>query len=391
MKQVEKAATEKLQTQFVYAIMIENIGELIIVVGSGRPECVLKLDHEFKRDRKYVLKYHDLLGGSGINYFCRLLQARIPVFPILSMGKDATGEKIRKELLAKAIKEYLPKQLAKFIDSDTFLSNKISTPRTIVITEKESRTIFTEKIENILYFNDHLKNCLNYFKAHIEGQGKAVIIGHIQSDDPDVNQLNPGGCTKYITDSFHDKCFIFANFGDSQIKLGIKFWEECLKRIDVLQLNLAEMKKLFSCLNTKMNLSQIIEWFRIRKINAVITSNRFGAIGTFKDGKKGLIFARPIKIKGFVDSTGAGDAFMSGLASKIYQTNELTFEGYYDAIAEARIWAACACTTLGAASNCPNRKTLMEFQEKNLLRGHNQIEIVPIKEAGRKLKFFDTM
>ena len=34
-----------------------------------------------------------------------------------------------------------------------------------------------------------MKNCLNYFKAHIEGKGKAVIIGHIQSDDPDVRYL----------------------------------------------------------------------------------------------------------------------------------------------------------------------------------------------------------
>ena len=84
---------ELFEESIKQAIMMENTGELIIVVGSGSPECVLKLEHEIKRDRKYVVKYHDLLGGSGINYTFRLLQAKIPVFPIISIGKDETGEK----------------------------------------------------------------------------------------------------------------------------------------------------------------------------------------------------------------------------------------------------------------------------------------------------------
>jgi sugar/nucleoside kinase (ribokinase family) len=330
------------------------------------------------------------LGGSGINYTFRLINAGFPAFPILAMGKDAAGELIRKELLTNTKKVNFSKQTIQYIDSDTFLSKNINTPRTTIIADKKSRTIFTEKIKTTHHFVDHLKNCLNYFKAHIEGQCKAVIIGHIQSDDPDINKFNPGASTKFITDFFYDRCFIFANFGDSQIKLGIKFWEEYLKKVCVFQLNLIEMRKLFSFLNPKIQLSQMIEWFRIRKINAIVTSDKLGAIGTFGDGKKGLVFAPPVEIKNLVDSTGAGDAFMAGLVSKFFQKNDLTFEGFHDAISEARIWAAYACTSLGGATNCPDRKTLMEFQEKNLLKESNQIEILSIKDAERKLKVFDT-
>ena len=192
-------------------------------------------------------------------------------------------------------------------------------------------------------------------------------------------------------DLFHDKCFIFANFGNSQIKLGIEFWEEYLQKVCVFQLNLIEMKKIFSCLNPNMQLSQIIEWFRIRKINVIITSGKLGAIGSYKDGEKGLIFAPPIKTFEFVDSTGAGDAFIGGLASRISQTNDLSFERYCDAIAEARIWAAYACTTLGAASNCPTQNEIKVFKANNLIGVENQIKIVPAKEAENILDIFDTV
>ena len=139
-----------------------------------------------------------------------------------------------------------------------------------------------------------------------------------------------------------------------------------------------------------MQLSQMIEWFRIRKINAIVTSGRFGAIGTFEDGEEGIVFAPPIKLNRFVDSTGAGDAFMAGLTSKIYKANALTFQGYYDAIAEARTWAAYACTTLGAASNCPSRNKLEELKAQYLSGENNRIEIVPAKEAQKILNTFDT-
>ena len=149
------------------------------------------------------------------------------------------------------------------------------------------------------------------------------------------------------------------------------------------------MRKIFSRLNPNMRLSEMIEWFRVRKINIIVTIGKFGAVGAFENGEQGIVFAPPIILNQFVDSTGAGDAFMAGLASKIYRTNKLTFQGYVDAIAEARTWGAYACTTLGAASNCPSRKRLAEFKAQNMSGENNRIEIVPVKEVQKILNTFD--
>jgi hypothetical protein len=116
---------------------MEKMREHLIVVGSGSSECLIKLDHELEHDRKYVIEYHDLLGGSGINYTFRLINAGFPAFPILAMGKDAAGELIRKELLTNTKKVNFSKQTIQYIDSDTFLSKNINTPRTTIIADKK--------------------------------------------------------------------------------------------------------------------------------------------------------------------------------------------------------------------------------------------------------------
>jgi hypothetical protein len=73
----------------------------------------------------------------------------------------------------------------------------------------------------------------------------------------------------------------------------------------VFQLNLHEMRRFFSQRNARVSLFDIVQWFRERRITAVITLDKFGAIGTYKDGRDGIILAWPFEIQGFVDSTGA--------------------------------------------------------------------------------------
>ena len=62
------------------------------------------------------------------------------------------------------------------------------------------------------------------------------------------------------------------------------------------------------------------------------------------------------------------------------------FDDFLNAILEARSWSAYACTSLGGATDCPNRKSLYEFHQKIITNVQNSVEIVSIDDAERILK-----
>lgn len=65
------------------------------------------------------------------------------------------------------------------------------------------------------------------------------MIGHISSDYVASGSPENGLCTKYVINSFASRSIVFFNPGNSQISLGVKFWEDELHKIDVLQLKLS--------------------------------------------------------------------------------------------------------------------------------------------------------
>jgi sugar/nucleoside kinase (ribokinase family) len=368
--------------------------EYILTVGSGTTEYILRLDSDVQLGRKHIVNHRDeLLGGSGVNYTLRLVNAGFSVFPILSIGKDQLGRRIRDEILASAQEAGLPKQALTFIKSDEFLADNIKTPRSTIIVEKAQRTIFTEPIiDTTIDENEYPKHYKDYMKRRLTNLDKprikAVMIGHIYADSPDLNRSDPGECTRYIIQTFRDECFVFANFGDSQIRMGAGSWENDLKGVSVFQLNLYEMRRLFAQKNAKISLLNIIEWMKNRCITAIITLDKFGAIGTYKD-REDVILAWPFELEDMVDSTGAGDAFGAGLVSQLYQKPDFSFGNFYDAIEEARIWAAYACRTLGGATNCPDIRALEDFH-KGISKGQSDpVEKLNMKQADQILRILD--
>ncbi len=361
----------------------------ILVVGSGNAEYIINLDQELHQDQKYVVKYHELLGGSGVNYSLRLLHAGIPVYPILSVGRDAFGERIKNEILSCKSALSLSNEASNFINSEKFFIRDFKTPRATIVVSQKKRTIFSERIVYRKDFSNHLKKCIAQYQDRLSDRFHTVMIGHILADNPDTNNLdNSGICTRMLISAFQNDSLIFANFGYSQICLGADFWEEDLQKVSVFQLNLKEMKTFFNEKKFKVCLEDILHWLRKRQITAIITIDRYGAIGTYKDGRDGIILAWPKEISGVVDTTGAGDAFGAGLVSKLRGKPKFTCEDFCRAIEEARIWAAYACTHLGASAFCPDSKALEKFQ-KNFRS--DPIEVLTGREAKRMLKIFDKM
>ena len=111
-------------------------------------------------------------------------------------------------------------------------------------------------------------------------------------------------------------------------------------------------------------------------MSAVITLDRFGAIGIHKKEPDSIFISWPIlEVKNVVDPTGAGDAFASGMVSYLCEKSDLSPNNFQSAIGTARLWAAYACRTYGGAGQCPDRETLEKFKEKVIPNQRRTVEV----------------
>ena len=262
----------------------------IITVGSGNVEYILEHNGEVELGKKHVISSHEFIGGSCVNYSLRLLNVGTRVFPVPLVGKDPNGQKIRDEVLKAAIQQGLSAEEKQFIESDDFFIPGVRTPKTTVLVHRERRTIFSEAFIGSQTTEPHIQQRFNRLNQILSGHHGSVMIGHITLD---ADTHRPGLITRMAIDSFHDKFLMFANFGNCQLQHGIGFWQKDLKNIDLLQLNFEEIKKMFRQSDQFKSLYEIITWLQYHSISSVITLSKFGAIGTYKSGKDGIIMAWP--------------------------------------------------------------------------------------------------
>ncbi|MFO7557282.1 MAG: carbohydrate kinase family protein [Desulfobacterales bacterium] len=344
----------------------------VIAIGSGNVETILEHDGEIQPGRKHIVNTHELVGGSCVNYSMRLITAGNTVFPIPFIGDDRFGEDIRKALLDIGRRNKISKKALTFIDSKTFLIPDVQTPKAIIVVHRGKRTIFSQGLTGITVSEKHIQKRLDLLNDLVAGDTGSVMIGHITVDS---DTRKPGRISRKIIDAYWNSHLIFANFGNSQLNHGVEFWKEDLCRIDLFQLNLDEIRRLFKKGNQVLSLSKILKWLRKHSITAVITLNRFGAIGTYKDGKEGIVLAWPLNIGKIVDPTGAGDAFASGMVSTLRGKKDFSFDDFLSAIAVGRTWASYACTTLGASSGCPDQEMLDAYQKQHAGSHNGRMEV----------------
>jgi hypothetical protein len=263
----------------------------------------------------------------------------------------------------------------------------LTTPQSTVLTAKGERTIFRETMRGAEHFCAFAHRRLDQILA-MDGVSLdvgAVMIGHVYADRPGVCTAQGGSITKRVIHEFRDRALLFANFGESQYCLGPSFWEEELRALTVFQLSVEEAHQFFSRCGpapTKgaapavpRTLADMLRWFQDREITAVLTLDRFGALATFR-GLEGVIFAPAFELDNFEDSTGAGDAFGAGLTYTLCQAGgPPTLSRFCAAVKAARLWSAHACTTRGAASQCPSRSQLQAFEDDLRSKGQDPDQI----------------
>ena len=320
----------------------------ILVVGGANVEYILKSKTDIIQGSKNFVDIEELFGGSGVNYSLRLLHYGEKVFPVLFVGDDSTGRQIYEKL-------------APFgIDEKTFFVPHLQTPRSTIVVEGIHRTILSQDANKKNIFQPFVAKRID----EISTVG-AVVIGHIHNDRAAINNKEDILSTLYILEHFQDAkdTLIYANFGSSQLEYGFKFWQEHLEKVDILQLNIHELTAFLSN-GSPCNLACLIKKIQNLQLNMIITLDKFGAIGIMKEEKETLFMARPINdVEGFVDSTGAGDAYCAGMVSRLKGDKNFSVNSFKEAMQRGRSWASYACNSYGGANNCPSRDVIESYHD----------------------------
>ena len=341
----------------------------ILLVGGCNSEYILQLPHELEIGQKNLAQSNWLIGGGGINQTLRLLKADSSSFPIpiLPVGHDDLGLRIRDQLLREYHLVGVPQIVAEYLESSKFFVPNLTTRLSTIIIHSGERTIIAERIRGSHNFYRHLQEWIETLSPYIEPNLKALLIGDIQADDPDNNPSHPGQCTQYLLNRFGEKCLILANPGQGQLHLEPVFWQKNLSQLALLQLNIREARQLLTRTKNSAigSLTELIDGFYEHQVNTVITCDHYGVLGLYVQEPNQIIFAPPIKLSYTVDSTGAGDALGDGLVSHL-SSSDFSLEDFKQGIEQARVWAAYACCHVGGAANCPTSEELKVFQEQML-------------------------
>ncbi len=369
--------------------MTEN-HRLVVAIGGANGERLLQVAPEqFRLGSKHSLAPQQIMpGGSSVNHACRLLSMGVPVFPIMPVAQDSTGEIIAAALRASA--SVGGGELV--LDGFYMEGEQLSTSFTTIFTIGAQRSIFNEFSDNLIKtFPDHCENQLQkLWTTDNRSQLKpgAVMIGHLHADRRDPPGQG-GGITERIIRSFAEqKVAIFTNLGSSQYRLGIHRWQHLLDKLACFQLDIDEIR-IFGEAQGLNSLEETLDWFQ-DKCTVIITMERMGAVARLK-GSEQVVLAWPYDLNAaeIVDSTGAGDAFAAGVVESSLEVPLQNDASLCRALANGRLWGAYACTTLGGAGRCPSRSDLADFKA-----GHRlflETESKSMDEARPLLRILDRM
>jgi sugar/nucleoside kinase (ribokinase family) len=370
LKNERPSGTEESRKDADHGALLAGRDERFVVVyGGANLEYSLEPGGEVVLGRKHDVEARVVFGGSGVNYTMRLLRAGVPVLPVLSVGNDEVGRSIQSEILEAAVTVPCSEDVMRFVASDDFFVPGLRTGRSTIIVDRKgrSRTILREPARGNEGVLEHVERRTNEIVSQHGDALGFVMVGHIQSD-----RAGPGGhrgrCTERVLDRFREVGSpVFLNPGSAQIEQGFSFWKNHLDGVEVLQLNLGEMRAFLDDGGPRLSLASIVDRLQQRRLTGIVTLDRFGAICTHRDVHGSVLLAWPFRLDDVTDTTGAGDAFGAGVVSVLRRDRSCSYGHLFNAVDEGRTWAAFACTKVGGASECPDVPELARFRERFFL------------------------
>jgi len=366
----------------------------ILTVGAGNTETLIGVRSVALGQKHVVPATMTSVGGSAVNHACRLLAAGHEALPLVPLGDDRFGDTIKETVLAAAEKGGLTAKKVGTLTTwlDTITQPGESTAQTTILVEDGGRrTIFSEMSTVSVGFADVCRSALDMLGST---PLSAVIIGHIHADavsgEATVGDQG-GGITSTVIERFRGKAPIVANLGRSQYRLGSERWAKELRHVHLLQLAYAEAAEFTgSTPDAPEGLVAMARWFQEQGINAVITVDKFGAVGVSR-GSEEAVVAWPLDLDDrIVDTTGAGDALAAGLAAALSaqgESRDFNLDRLKVCMEAAHPWAAYACTRMGGAQDCPSNQELRAFASE--VTPFRPMEKLPLRDKSSLLWLLD--
>lgn len=330
----------------------------IVVVGAGGVDLLAKPIGSWRRGEKQEARLERGVGGSGVNVAMRLLSAGHAVLPVLSIAADEGGRHIRAELLEASRAVATPGQVERWLGDPAFFGPSARTPWSIVISESDTRTILSEAaVGGAGGFAQWAAERLGMLGEFLERSPGAVIVGHIPGDAARYGAPLEETTTWKVIARYSGECPILVNPGRSQLARGDAFWSRAWRSASVFQVSLSDLA--LANRSGRPSLTETLARFHEAGTAAVVTLGQLGAVAVKPDQDQVYVVGSLLDPSSVVDATGAGDAFSAGLAAFLAEAGpdlELA-----EGLRQATLWASHACTTLGAATDCPCASDLRAF------------------------------
>lgn len=304
----------------------------ICVIGSINIDLTAKMDRFPLPGEAIVCKsFGEYGGGKGANQAIGLGKLGSDVHLIGKVGKDLYGEK-----LVKNLKDYEVK--TEYVFKDSIALTGVS----------------------LIFINNGGENCI----AHYPGANDMLNFKDIKktsellgSSDIILLQLEiPLEIVFYIIKKYYKlgKIIILDPAPYSKLPIDI------FPYISILTPNRIEMEQL-----TNIKINSENDSYKAAKIlmgkGANIIINKIDSSGSFLVDRNDFTFIPSFKVK-TVDTTGAGDAFNSGLAYALSKGEELA-----KSVKFANLIGALSVTKQGAQSSMPTIIEVIEYVKKENL------------------------
>lgn len=324
-----------------------SFGMQVAVIGTGTIETVIDVPHLDLAGLKvtYDERAFRGIGGSALNIALRLRALGINAIPLFPYGDDEIGRKLVDSIILKdnnSLKIHMLPPIHRATTNESLILVDPSGKKCNISKTGVDQDIFPEMVES-------------WFGQNIERVG-AVVIGHIRQETA-KNPITSKLCKKIR--SSRQNVPIFFNPGLSQYQIGLRQYTEVLSMVNVLQLGRDEFL-VFMGSDPGENTNWIPLFEEMSQIVSclIVTLGESGAIASRKEGV--IYTVPPYRLNKMAhDSTGAGDAFLSGfLYGYLEKMNDI------DSLDWARRSAAFACLSLGGASQIPTKSSLLRLEEK---------------------------
>ncbi len=292
-----------------------------------------------------VSSWKPYFGGAPANVACGLAKLGTPVSLISSIGQDATGTSLLKQLGTAGVETSGVQVHPEATTREIYVTRDAQGDRSFAGFNGDADTVFADTLMSAEHLPDHLF-----------ADAKFLVLGTLGLANPQTSRAI-GRALKLAEENFV-KVIVDINWREMFWKHPeqvVKLLPVLLKYTDFLKMTEDEAKLLFR-LTSPAAIAQAYN-----HLEGIIITNGDKDCRYYLGERQGKHSVFPVYS---LDTTGAGDAFLAGFIHRIYHCplTKLTDPKFADeAIAYACAAGALTTLEMGAISGQPSDRQIREF------------------------------